>query len=148
MLIAMMLSSVRTGRCFRFSKTSLLINLLVGYDYALRRRRNLAQLAREESSVAEHPVQLAECIGVAVGGGPEHHHAEHGGRWRGDAVVVRDEFERDGAATGRERCMHFLEQRLVGRRVEVMQEIRQQHQIVAGSEVRLESAAWLDRIAR
>ena len=35
MLMATTLSSVRTGRCFRFSTTSLLIKLFVGYDYTL-----------------------------------------------------------------------------------------------------------------
>src|SRR5216684_151031 len=101
MLIATTLSSVRTGRCFRFSTTSLLIKLLVGYDYALRQGRQLMHFAARKAGVAKHPIVFRERVGVAVRGGAQHHHAEgrfSGGRY---AIFVRNELERNRAATGR-----------------------------------------------
>src|SRR5579863_5014600 len=124
MLMAITLSSVRTGRCLRFSTTSLLINLLVGYDYLFRRRRNLVHLARKESRVAEHAIQLHKRVRISMRGRAEHHHAEHRRCRRRNPVVVRDKFERYGAASRREGGMDLLEQCLVGRWIEVMQEIR------------------------
>src|SRR5260370_15574044 len=103
MLIATTLSSVRTGRCFRFSTTSLLIKLLVGYDYALRQGRQLMHFAARKAGVAKHPIVFRKCVRVAMRGGAEHHHAEGcfgGGR---HAILVRDELKRYRAATGRQR---------------------------------------------
>src|SRR4029077_19967333 len=96
--MATTLSNVRTGRCLRFSTTSLLINLLVGYDYAVREGRKLAHLAAGEAGDAEHPVVLGEGVGVAARGTAEHHHGEHGVHRRRDAVLVGDELGRHHAA--------------------------------------------------
>src|SRR5258708_6325002 len=141
MLMAMTLSSVRTGRCFRFSTTSLLIKLLVGYDYALRQGRELMHFAARKASVAKHPIVLRERIGVAMRGGAQHHHAE--GRLGGGrhAIFVWDELERYRAATGRQRCIDFSEQRFISLDIEVVQEIRDQRYIVAAPKVYVERAA-------
>src|SRR5260370_41991093 len=103
MLMAVMLSSVRTGRCFRFSTTSLLINLLVGYDYALRQWRKLPHFAAREAGAAEHPVVFGERVRVPLRGPAKHHHAEHRVRGRRDTAFVGDELQRHGPAAGRER---------------------------------------------
>src|SRR5260370_28838683 len=141
MLMATTLSSVRTGRCFRFSTTSLLIKLLVGYDYALRQGRELMHFAARKASVAKHPIVVRERIGVAMRGGAQHHHAE--GRLGGGrhSIFVWDELERYRAATGRQRCMDFSQQRFISLDIEVVQEIRDQHDIVADSEAYVERAA-------
>src|SRR5580704_13809029 len=108
MLMATMLSIVRSGRCFRFSTTSLLINLLVGYDYALWRRRELTHLAAREAGVAEHPIVFRERVGIAMRRAAQHHHAETGVDWRRDAIFVRNELQRDDNATGGHGRMHLL----------------------------------------
>src|SRR5271166_1228336 len=141
MLMATMLSRVRTGRNFRFSTTSLLINLLVGYDYLLWRRLDGVELAARESRVAEHRFELGESVRIAVGGGAEHHHAERGGCGRGDTIVVGNELERDGAASGRESGVDSAQEFLVGGCVEMVQEVGDQDQVVTGSEVLVEGAA-------
>src|SRR5258708_36313008 len=103
MLMATTLSSVRTGRCFRFSTTSLLIKLLVGYDYALRQGRELMHFAARKAGVAKHPIVFRERIGVAMRGGAQHHHAKRCFSGGGHATLVLGEVHRCGGATGRQR---------------------------------------------
>src|SRR5882724_9846492 len=103
MLMATMLSNVRTGRCFRFSTTSLLIKLLVGYDYAPRQGCQLVHFAADKPGVVKHSIVFREREGVAVRGSAQHHHAEGRFQGRSDPIFVRDELKRDRAATRRQR---------------------------------------------
>src|ERR1700690_613057 len=100
MLMATMLSVVRTGRCFRFSTTSLLINLLVGYDYALGRRSELTHFVAREAGIAKHSIVLGEGVGVPMRRASQHHHAEAGIHGRRNAIFVRNEFKRHHHAAG------------------------------------------------
>src|SRR5713101_1193940 len=115
MLMATTLSSVRTGRCFRFSTTSLLIKLLVGYDYALRQGRELMHFAARKAGVAKHPIVFRERVGVSVRGSAKHHHAEGCFGNGGHAILVWDELERYRAATGRQRSIDLTQQRFISR---------------------------------
>src|SRR5258708_36455010 len=98
MLMATTLSSVRTGRCFRFSTTSLLIKLLVGYDYALRQGRQLMHFAARKAAVAKHPVIFRERIGIAVRRGDQHLHTERCFCSWIHEILFRIELERNCAA--------------------------------------------------
>src|SRR5580698_8027714 len=139
MLMAMTPNNVLMGRCLRFSKTSRLVKLFVGYDQALRDRRKLAHLAAHESSVAEHFFELR--VGIRVTGGrAQHLHAKHRvALWR-HAIVIGNKLRRDGDSFWRERGMHFSEQLLVGGWIEVMQKIRNKDDVVAGAEFHIERA--------
>src|SRR5258708_38531583 len=97
--MAMVLRRVRMGLCFRFSRTSLLIKLSVGYDDALGQRSEFAHLAAREAGIAEHAIQLREGVGVAGARGSEHYQREHGVGGRRAAVVIGDELARYPAPT-------------------------------------------------
>src|SRR5690348_3207631 len=105
--MATTLSSVRTGRWRRFSTTSLLIKLLVGYDYAVRQGRKLAHLAAGETRAAKHLVVFGERVCVPAHGTAEHHHGEHGVHRRRDAVLVGNELSRHHPAARRHRGMNL-----------------------------------------
>src|SRR5579883_772037 len=79
------------------------------------RARSLGvQFAMDESRVAKHAIQFGERIGVAVRGGAEHHHAEHRSRRRGDAIFIRNKFQRYGATARSEGGVNFLKELFIG----------------------------------
>src|SRR3984957_16577683 len=138
--------SVRTGRCFRFSKTSLLVKLFVRDDQALREGRELSHFAARESGVAEHFVELGKGVRVASRG-PQHLQAEHGVTSQRDAIFVRNELGRDGDSLRRQRGVYLAKHLFVGGRVEMVQKIRNQDDVVTGAEIHFERAAGDGRIA-
>ena len=96
---------------------------------------------RREPCVVEHGIQLAEGVGIAMRGGLKHGDCKARRRQRSDAVLVGAEFESDGFARRLQRSIHFAQESLVRLRVEVVQEISDQGEIVIGSEIDIEGAA-------
>src|SRR6476660_2887795 len=116
--------------------------LLQGNDHPEEGGRQVMQLSAREASISEHPLVLRERVGITARGAGEHDQAERGRGWRRPPVLLGDELQRDGPATRLERCVDLAQQLLDGRRVEVMQEVREQHQVVVGPERDVERAAW------
>src|SRR5437660_423116 len=56
--------------------------LFVREHYAFRKRPEIFQLTARKAGVAEHGLEFSEGVGVAVGSGCQHHHAEGGGHRR------------------------------------------------------------------
>ena len=94
-----------------------------------------------ESRLAIHSLQLAEGVGIAGRGAGQHDEAEGGGQGRRNAILVRHEFERRRAAAGLQRRVYLLQQSSAGGRVEVMQKVGEQDDIVRPSVRDIEGAA-------
>src|SRR5258708_7022309 len=118
--MATTLSRVRSGRCFKFSTTSLLVNLLVGYDHALRRWSKLAQLVPRKTGVAEHSIIFRESVGIAARRRSQHHQAKGRIHGRRDAILVGNELRCYRAAARSQRRVYLAQQSLVSRDIEMV----------------------------
>src|SRR5690348_189478 len=99
------------------------------------------QLAPSESGVAKHLVVLRKRICVSTFGGTEHHEAKCRRHRRRDAILVRHKLHGSNAATRFERGIYLAKQRFAGRDIEVMEEIRQERDVVPAAEWRFKGAA-------
>src|SRR5260370_11906847 len=112
--------------------------LRLAYYDGLRRSVERVKFGRRICCVTEHGLVFGECVGIPGRCRPQHHHRKSRSHWRRHTIVIRHEVERDTASRWSERCPDFAHQLLAGRRIEVMEEVRYQHQIVGSSKLRLE----------
>ena len=98
------------------------------------------RLAAGKTRVAKHSDVLCKRVGVPGRRRAQHHQAEGRSRRRGDTIRVRDELECHCLPARFQRRMHFAEQSLASDRIEMMQEIGQQDQIIAAAKIGLEGA--------
>src|SRR5207245_4812439 len=89
----------------------------------------------------EHTIVFGERVGVAGFRGAQDDHAKCSRRGRRYAVFVRDKLQCRRTATGLERGVDLPEQLFASSRVEVMQEIGEEYDVVASAEIGFESAA-------
>src|SRR5437762_14391603 len=116
-------------------------SLFVADNNTLNRRWQFMQFAAREAGVAKHLFEFGKCVSIASRGRTQHHHAEGGGLRRRDAIFVRNEFQRDRAAAVFQSRMDLTQQRFTSRRIEVMQKVCEQHDVIVGSVINVEGAA-------
>src|SRR5205085_3888577 len=115
--------------------------LFVRNHDVLKRRRQRVQFAPAEARIAEHALQFAERISVPTVGAAQHHQTELRGNSGRDAILIGNKLQRHGAAVIVQRRMHFAQQALASWWIEVMQEVGQENEIVAGAKLNVEGAA-------
>src|SRR5262249_47429094 len=89
--------------------TGSVTELFVADNHAFHRRWQFVHFAATETGIAKHLFEFSEGIRVSRWSAAQHLHAEPGGLWRRDAIVVRDKLQRDCAPTVRQRRVNFLE---------------------------------------
>ena len=90
-----------------------------------------------EPGGGKHPLVFLERVGVSLRRRRQHDQTEFGNGRRRDAILVGDELQRDHTAIGRERVMDLAQQRLAGRDRKMMEEIGEEDQVVAKTEILL-----------
>lgn len=104
-------------------------------DDLLRRICGLVQRAVRETRCTKHAVKFGEGVSIAAGGGREHDKRESRRHWRRDAIFVGDELERDQAATGAKSRAEATEKSCALLRVEVVEQIGEEDDVVGAFEV-------------
>src|SRR5579872_2447906 len=105
------------------------------------------ELTSTKARIGEDPFVFGESIGVAVSGGGEHGQGKTSGRWRRYATGIRDELQSDCPATRSECRMRFSSQLLAGRQVEMMEEVREQDNVVRTAPIGVEGTARFQGVA-
>ena len=114
----------------------------------LKRQQNLLHRAGQNFQVrprkpcgSKQLLILLQRIGVSFRRGRQHDQAEPGHHgWR-DTIVIGHELQCDDAAARGQAAVYLSEQCLAGGKRKVVQEIREQHEIVAGPQILLERVA-------
>src|SRR5438874_4097672 len=83
-----------------------------------------------EPGIAEHPLILREGIGVSSVCTRQHHQTKSGRHGRGDAVLVRNKFERHGLAPVLQRSMDAAHQFLASGHIEMMKDVCYKNEVV------------------
>src|SRR5260370_42315312 len=89
-------------------KPNLLFLLLIRDDHLLKVTHQGAKLAAHESRVAEHSLEFIIGICVAVRRRTQHRHTESRWSWRGNAVRIGHEVNRDRSAMRARAAWTFL----------------------------------------
>src|SRR5437868_9420941 len=110
----------------------------IGDDQPIEPNLRSRKFNPSEARILRNALELYEGIGVAPGCGGQHHHTECSSGGRRDAVGVRNKFSYGGATTRLESTMDLAHKTGAGWRIEVVQEIRDQHQIIVGAKVSFE----------
>src|SRR5437868_14611571 len=92
-----------------------------------------------EAGIATDGFQFTECIGISLLSAGEHDEGEARRGQRGYTVLIGHKFQGDGASAGLERGMNFAKNSFVRRRIEVVEKICDQHDVISGSEIYIES---------
>src|SRR5215213_6613915 len=92
-----------------------------------------------EPSRPAHLLELSFGVGVAPWSRAEHHEGEHGWEWRRDSIFVRDELDREHVPASSEAAARFPQQTLAGLMVEMVEEVREQDEIVCRTPLDLKS---------
>jgi hypothetical protein len=98
-----------------------------------------------EAGTSAHGLDLTLRIGVAGWSRGEHGHGEHAGAWRRNAIIIDRHLYDRHLAPRLHGGVNFLEQANIGRDIEVVDEVGDQHRIVAGPIIGSEGTAF-DRV--
>jgi len=101
-----------------------------------------ARFSGAEPAFAEHAVNFGEGVRVAGRRGAKHSHGEESSIGRGNPVFVRHELDHSDETAGFQRHSDSLEQRYVGREIEVVKEVRQECYIVPGTQSHFEQGLF------
>ena len=133
--------------CFCGDAFPFVLHLRVGYDQGADADLLRGLFDFGEAGVLADAFEFREGVCVAGRSGCEHHHAEGGGGWWSDAVGVGDEFDDCGSATGFEGNVHLAHESGAGGRVEVVEEVGYEHEVIASAEVGLEGVAGNEMVS-
>jgi hypothetical protein len=100
-----------------------------------------------ESSRSEDLVVFSKGIGIPAGRRSEHGQGKRRGCGRGDAIGIGNEFQSHRPPTRRKRGKSLGRQLLAGRYIEMVQEIRQQHDVVSATPISIERTAGKQSMA-
>ena len=110
-------------------------------DHTVGSGRLRMQLGILKSGITEHPLEVGEGVGLALRGGSQHDEAEGCRRGRRDAVFVGHEFHDDHLSTGAKGGVDALQEGGALGGVEMVQEVRHEHDVIICAEVNREGVA-------
>src|SRR5262245_32403861 len=111
-------------------------------DQALRTWRERDGRGSAEPGLARHRSELLRRVGVALRCGREHGQCKRRRhRRRRNAIIIGDEFDDPALTVLAEAGTDFPEEADIGRLVEMVQEVRDQYEVVAAAPVDLERAS-------
>jgi hypothetical protein len=94
-----------------------------------------------EAGVGVHGFELRERVCVPGRRADQHNEAERRCHWGRNAVRIRDKLQRGYASSGLARSAHFLQQLRASGRIEVVQKIGDQYNVVRSAELSRKGAA-------
>ena len=94
-----------------------------------------------EAGFTIHRLELVERIGIAGRRGREHRQAERGGHGGRNPILIGHELQRRDTTPESEGGMHLLQEPDACRRIEVVQEVREQRNVMRPTKFDLERAA-------
>src|SRR5580700_1932217 len=100
-----------------------------------------------KTRIGKHFFVLRKSIRVAGVGPYEHVEAERCRSWRSHTVFIGYKLESDGFSTRFERSINAAHERLARWHVEMMENIRQQNEVVSAAKIRFKRASRAVRVA-
>src|SRR5215475_11177376 len=99
------------------------------------------ELDTRETGFFTDALEFGGGVGIAFRGGGKHHHAEGGWGGRRDAIGVGHKLDDGSAAAGGEGSMHLSHEAGTSGWIEVVEEVRDEDEVVVSAEVGLEGVA-------